>query len=114
MNSGLTDQHVMSIAIYPGFPQNGTIVASTASGSAFITGNRGATWTTAAAIRRALSPQTNTHLRYVSTGKTGPASAAIFLATFEGLWKSVNRGASWSYVDLMAPNLIRVLLLSSN
>jgi photosystem II stability/assembly factor-like uncharacterized protein len=110
-NSGITDFNATSIALSPNFLTDSTLWVTTAVNGVYQSSNGGGSWTQQAAINRILSFQTTDHYRVVAAAATGSGSE-LFLATFEGVWSSLNSSAGWQYSDTIPTRLVRHMLLS--
>jgi photosystem II stability/assembly factor-like uncharacterized protein len=109
-NSGISDLNVSSLALSLTYGQDSTVWITTAAGGVYQSNNRAVSWTATAAVSRHLSGLTTTHYEVVA-----PAGGALlFLAMYEGMWTSNDRGASWNYIDLLPTRLIRYVNLSPN
>ena len=110
-NSGLSDLNVTALALSPTFAADSTFWATTAAGGVFQTSTLGASWTSAGVISRTLSDLTPTHYQAIAatSGDSGPL---LFLATFEGLWRSAGGASAWQYVDTWPTRLTRHINIS--
>jgi hypothetical protein len=82
-----------------------TALAATASGGAWKTTDAGATWTPVfdaygcLAIGAVAGDPTNPNTFYIGTGEANPGGGSLAYDG-NGVWKSVDGGASWSHLNL--------------
>lgn len=112
INSGLTNVNVNSIAVSPTYTTDSTIFVATTTG-VFTSTTSGTSWSPAAVVHRELSNQTASHYRSLATGRIGNTNY-LFVAMFEGLWRSVSNGAAWTDVDMIPAYLIRKISVSGS
>lgn len=111
-NQGLGDLNVHSLALSPNYASDHTLFASTSSGRVYRSINGAQTWTPTAGITRVLSNQTTTHDHELAISPAFATDQTVFVAMFEGIWKSADAGGAWAYQDTLPPSLIRGLALS--
>lgn len=112
VNSGLTNVNVNSIAVSPTYTTDSTIFIATTTG-VFTSTTSGTSWSPAAAVHRELSSQTISHYRSLATGRIGNTNY-LFVAMFEGLWRSATNGAAWTDLDMIPAYLIRKISISGS
>jgi photosystem II stability/assembly factor-like uncharacterized protein len=112
IGTGPGDRHVTSLAVSPAYTADRTLFAATASGSVFRSTDAGASWTRAGATQRELSDQTAIHYRALGISPGFSTDRTLFLATFEGLWRSRDAGASWLFQEILPTYLVRSLTIA--
>jgi photosystem II stability/assembly factor-like uncharacterized protein len=111
MNMGLTDQSIRSLALSPEYTQDFTIFASTWHEAVFQSkdgGNswqlfkQGVTWDEQADSEQYKSP----YFRELRISKTFAQDKTIFLAGFDGLFKSTDGGQTWIQMETLPVKII--------
>jgi photosystem II stability/assembly factor-like uncharacterized protein len=112
MNPGLTDLAITAIALSPAYATDRTLFAATRTAGVFKSTDSGASWTKTGTVPRAPSDQTGSHYRSLAVSPVYQIDQTVFLATFEGLWRSQNSGSLWRYLELLPPSLLRSVSIS--
>lgn len=113
-SSGITDVDIHAIALSPDFTNDGTLFVSTANQAIFISNNAGLNW--------------KKHSEGLTTDRQGDSNQfsnigispnfnndkTLFLAGFDGLFKSANTGITWRELNTMPRTLIQSIVLSPN
>lgn len=110
-NQGIDDPSITSFVISPAFSSDQTLFAASRDGGVFKTTNAGTNWTRTR-IPRELSDQTDNHHRALGISPAFQSDHTVFLATFEGMWRSQDRAATWRYSDLLPTSILRFVSLS--
>ena len=82
----------------PEFGDDQTIFASSADQAVFQSTNGGQSWNKRS-NGISYSPQGDIHYRFLRISNNFKDDGTIFLGSFEGLFKSENRGSSWLEVE---------------
>ncbi|MGH8010415.1 MAG: WD40/YVTN/BNR-like repeat-containing protein, partial [Candidatus Binatia bacterium] len=82
------------------------------TGKLYKSTNRGISWSITPTIPRRQSNQTLFHYRAVALSPHYAIDRTLFLATFDGLWKSANGGNSWHYSEILPTHLVRSMSIS--
>jgi photosystem II stability/assembly factor-like uncharacterized protein len=115
LDNGLTADHIISLTFSPDFVQDRTILVTTWREAAFMSSDGGESWTS---YEKGLttSKQADTdkyrspHFRQLQIVRDD--SETMFLAGFDGLFKSSNGGRNWHELETRPVNLIKGLDLS--
>ena len=105
VNNGIGDRSIMSLAISPNYETDSTILASTWHEGVFSSNDGGNSWKKQS---RGLKkhPQADTtlykspHFSDLSISQNFSQDRTIFLAGFDGVFKSTNGGRSWRDVNI--------------
>ncbi len=111
-NQGLLNTNVHALALSPNYATDRTVFAATKPGVVYESTNGALSWVKTAGISRMLSDQTALHDRSLAISPNFAADKTVFVAMFEGLWKSTNAGGSWQYMETLPPSLVRSLSVS--
>ena len=117
VNRGMGNFSIMSLAISPNYQQDATILAATWHEGVFSSHDGGNSWQKQS---RGLTKDTQADLAnykrpHFSDLSISPAysnDGTIFIAGFDGLFKSTDGGKVWSEVSTLSPNIIVGLGLS--
>ncbi len=110
VDSGLTDNDVLALAVSPNGTGGTNLFAGTGGRDAkgiFLSTNNGTTWT---AVDSGL---TNTYVRSLAVSPNGTGGTNIFAGTAGGVFLSTNNGTSWTAVDSGLTNTYVVSLVVS-
>jgi len=112
-NSGITDLRATSLALPSQYAQDSTVWITTAVKGVFQSTTAGASWNSPSTVSRPLSSLTTVHYQTVASalGSSGPL---LYLGMYEGLWTSINAGASWRYINTLPTSLVRYINVSPN
>jgi photosystem II stability/assembly factor-like uncharacterized protein len=114
VDSGLTETAVSSIVLSPDYGNDATLWAALSNHGVFVSHDRGGTWTRAAdgltTNEQADEPgyEDRPQFGQLRIGKTaGPSSGrTLFLAGFDGLFKSEDSGGHWHEVETLSSNIV--------
>ncbi len=104
---------VSALAVSPDYETDLTLFAATPTQGLFKSIDAGQTWTLYETGKE-LAAQTNYHFLDIEISDAFAEDATVFLATFEGLFRSENGGESWSELETRPPELIMDVALSSD
>lgn len=102
-NDGLTDLAVNDIAI----AEDGVVFAVTSDEACFRAESLNATWSLFTEGFEPRSNQTDIHYRAVAPSPAFGSDQTVFVASFEGFFKSVNRGEYWTQSDIYHQKICR-------
>jgi photosystem II stability/assembly factor-like uncharacterized protein len=111
VNRGITDKSITSIAISPEYASDATIFATGADQAVFRSKNGGNFWikfNSGIYYRK----QGIIHYRSLKISNAFKADGIIFLGSFEGLFKSQNRGRSWLEIETYLTKTVTAIALS--
>ena len=123
VNNGLFEltaqprEYITSLAISPHYSRDSTIFASTWYTGIFRSDDGGKTWKTYSSGLTS-NPQADTvrfkspHFRELRISKTFPDDKTIFLAGYDGLFKSTDAGNFWVQLETISENIIVAISLS--
>ena len=94
------------------YPDTPVAFLSTRSTGVFKSLNGGQDWISAGDITRELTHQADVHYVEVAISPDYDSDREVYLATFEGFWKSIDSGESWIYADILPNRLIRDIKVS--
>lgn len=111
------DEHVMSLALSPNYSRDGTIFVSTWWKAVFKSDNGGKTWkkhdTGVTCDGQANTEEYKSpHFRQLRVSKAFEEDGTIFLAGFDGLFKSTDWGRTWMQLETLPVKLITGLDVS--
>lgn len=117
VNTGISDKRIISLALSPNYRNDGTVFASTWGQAVFRSNNNGNTW-------QRLNRGTSTDIQAdqfkvpqfidLRISPTFAADKTLFLAGFDGLFKSTNGGLVWKQINTTPESVIVGLALSPN
>lgn len=113
---GLTDGRVQDLEISPGFAADGEVLVSTWLDGVFRTVNRGDTWERVSdglSTNGQADELERPHFTGLASAQTEP-EATIFVAGFNGLFRSQDDAASWQELPTQDSTNIAALALSPN
>lgn len=116
LDKGLPGTHITSLAFSPSYKQDHTLYANTWRDAIFISVDEGNTWKRYSQ-GLTTSKQADTvkyrspHFREIKVVDND--SQTLFLAGFDGLFKSTDQGHNWEEVETLAVKLIKSLDVSS-
>jgi photosystem II stability/assembly factor-like uncharacterized protein len=119
VNEGLSDRAVRSLALSPGYDTDKTVYASTWYEGVFRSTNGGNHWIS---LKQGLTTDRQAdsvrykspHFRQLGITRTFAQDRTLFLAGFDGLFKTMDSGKSWKQMETMPPSLIMALALPSD
>ena len=119
INRGLSDNSITSIAVSTNYETDSTIFVSTWQKGVFSSNNSGDSWKK---CNRGLTKDKQAddlefkrpHFSSLKTSSTFSKDRTIFLAGFDGIFKSINSGQSWQKIDTLSANIIVGLSVSPN
>ena len=119
VNQGISDRAIVSLAISPNYQADGTILASTWHEGVFGSHDGGKSWEKYSKgltkDDQAERPNFNRpHFSDLSISQTYNRDRTVFVAGFDGLFKSTDGGRVWREVNTLSPNIIVGLGLSPN
>lgn len=111
------DNHVMWIALAPDYGQNQTVFVSTWYEAVFKSDDGGQSWEKyeggVSCDSQADSDEFNTaHFKQVKVSNDYEHDGTVFLAGFDGLFKSTDQGLAWSQLETLSVGLIKGLGIS--
>ena len=117
VNNGIWDRAITSLAISPNYETDSTILASTGHEGVFRSNNGGKSWKKSSKgltkDDQAERPNFNRpHFSDLSISQTYSQDRTVFLAGFDGLFKSTDGGRVWREVNTLSSNIIVGLGLS--
>ena len=113
VNNGLTDMFVTTIAISPEFNSDQAVFIATNEGGVFRSTDGGTSWVLASnGIDMDLNPQTSVHFRFLAVSPNFKNDRTLFIATFDGLYRSINGGNSWYQMTLFPNTYTRSVIVS--
>ena len=113
VNEGISDQSIMSLAMSPDYGTDSTLFASTWQEGFFHSNDGGNTWQKSS---RGLTKTSQAdeykepHFRDLKISPTFSQDKTIFLAGFDGLFKSTNGGRVWREID--TANAVAIVIRS--
>jgi photosystem II stability/assembly factor-like uncharacterized protein len=119
VNKGMSDQAILSLAISPNYHKDSTILATTWDEGVFASHDGGQTWHQQSkgltTDKQADYPNfQRPHFSDLSIVSTFSKDQTMFLAGFDGLFKSTDGGLVWREVNTLTSNIIVGLGLSPN
>jgi photosystem II stability/assembly factor-like uncharacterized protein len=119
VNQGIQEQEIMSVAISPNYQKDSTILASTWHEGVFASQDGGQTWQKSSkgltTDHQADYPNfQRPHFSDLSIASSFKDDKTLFLAGFDGLFKSTDGGQVWREVNTLTSNIIVGLGLSPN
>ncbi|MDJ0571522.1 MAG: YCF48-related protein [Pleurocapsa sp. MO_192.B19] len=116
-NNGISDRAIMSLAISPNYQKDGTILASTWHEGVFRSNDGGKSWKKSSKglteDGQADLPNFNRpHFSDLRISQTYNQDRTVFVAGFDGLFKSTDGGRVWREVNTLSSNIIVGLGLS--
>ncbi len=115
IGKGITDDSIRSIALSPQFDQDGTLYVSTWHEAVFKSTDRGESWvqhSTGLSTHEQANTPTFYSPQFHSIRFAPGASGTMFLAGFDGLFKSVDGGLTWDQLETEPVGHILSLALS--
>jgi photosystem II stability/assembly factor-like uncharacterized protein len=111
VNAGITDKSITSIAISPEFTDDATIYAAGADQAVFKSDDGGSSW---GKYKKGIyyRNQGSIHYKFLRISNAFKADGSIFLGSFEGLFKSENRGQSWFELETYQAKTVTGIALS--
>jgi photosystem II stability/assembly factor-like uncharacterized protein len=113
------DKHVMSLALSPDFGQDGTVFASTWWKAVFKSDNGGRTWDkygyeagVTCDVQANTEAYRSPHFRQLKVSNAFAEDGTVFLAGFDGLFKSTDGGRTWMPLETLPVRLITGLGVS--
>jgi len=113
------DKHVMSLALSPDFGRDGTIFASTWWKAVFRSDNGGRTWSkygydagVTCDVQANTEAYRSPHFRQLKVSNAFAEDGTVFLAGFDGLFKSTDGGRTWMQLETLPVRLIKGLGVS--
>ena len=119
VNHGISDQTITSLAISPNYQQDQTIFVSTWHQGIFRSTNKGSSWQEYGKGltkdgQADLANFKRSHFSDLSISPNFSEDRTIFLAGFDGLFKSIDGGRVWQELSTLSANIIVGLDLSPN
>lgn len=115
INNGISDKSIVSLVVLSNSQAVSTLFVSTWNEGVFRSTDGGNTWkkTSKGLTTDAQADQFNVpHFTELSFSKTLEKDQTVFLAGFDGLFKSTDGGYSWRQLDTLLPSLIMALEVS--
>ena len=115
VSSGLPAEPITALDVSPGFAQDQTVFIGTETSGVFKSTNAGASWTQhQSGLVESPDAALQTDYRYqdLAVSPSFAADATVFVAMFEGVFRSSNGGVNWLQLDPMPLDLILGLDLS--
>lgn len=115
VNNGVSDKSIRSLVVSPSYKIDSTVFASTWHEAIFQSSNRGNTWTkhSQGITKVAQADQyKKPHFQDLRISQAFASDKTIFLAGFDGLFKSTNGGIIWQQLDTLPTKLIMSIALS--
>jgi photosystem II stability/assembly factor-like uncharacterized protein len=113
------DKHVMSLALSPDFGQDGTVFVSTWWKAVFRSDNGGRTWHkygydagVTCDVQANTEAYRSPHFRQLKVSNAFAEDGTVFLAGFDGLFKSTDGGQTWMQLETLPVRLITGLGVS--
>ncbi|MGV2829111.1 WD40/YVTN/BNR-like repeat-containing protein [Myxosarcina sp. GI1(2024)] len=120
VNRGIGDRTIMALAISPDYETDGTLLASTWHEGIFRSTDGGKTWQKhSRGLKKTSQADTelykSPHFSNLSISQTYSRDGTVFVAGFDGLFKSTNGGRSWRDVNIgKGATSLRNLAISPN
>lgn len=120
VNNGISDRSIMSLAISPNYETDLTILASTWHEGVFRSTDGGKSWNKQSrGLKKHAQADTtlykSPHFSNLSISATYSQDQTVFLAGFDGVFKSINGGHSWRDINIgKGTTSIRNLAISPN
>jgi photosystem II stability/assembly factor-like uncharacterized protein len=120
LNINITDKHITSVAFSPDYTKDSTIFACTWYEAVYISSDKGKTWkkysTGITTDSQADEPRFRCpHFSDIQISKSFQTDKTLFLAGFDGLFKSKNGGTKWIQLEtLPAKEIIGLDIRSVN
>jgi photosystem II stability/assembly factor-like uncharacterized protein len=110
VNNGIRDRAITSLAISPNYQEDGTILASTWHEGVFSSKDGGKSWQYSKGLTKddqADLPNFNRpHFSNLIISQTFSQDRTVFVAGFDGLFKSTDGGRVWREVSTLSSNII--------
>ena len=116
-NNGIADNHILSVTTSPNFEKDTTVFASSWHSALFVSTDAGQTWqkqsngltTDRQADRiKYMRP----HFKDIKCTKSFSEDKTIFLGGFDGLFKTVDAGSTWTPMEVLPVHIIKGIALS--
>lgn len=120
VNEGIKDSTIMSLAISPNYETDSTILVSTWDEGVFASSDGGQSWQKQSqGLKKHSQADTalykSPHFSDLSISQTYRQDQTVFLAGFDGVFKSINGGRSWRDINIgKGTTSIRNLAISPN
>ena len=111
-SAGITDLYITSVALSPSYGADGIVLAATQTAGIFRSVNGGESWTLANEGLDKQTIQTDTHYFSLVFSPAFSRDDTVFLASFEGVHKSVDGGKTWRHMNLFNQNMMRGVAVS--
>ena len=114
-SEGLADPATISLAISPSFETDGTLWVSTFSDGVFVTRDRGQTWASSSdglTTNEQADQLKRSQFGDLRVARTSDGTSTLFLGAFDGLFRSLNGGASWHELQTQRASIIMGLAVS--
>lgn len=102
---------ISALALSPAYRTDATLFLTTPTAGVYKSSDRGNSWVLHEALRE-LVPQTNFHFENLTVSRNFANDGTVFLATFEGLFRSTDFGTSWIELETRPPTLIMGVAMS--
>ncbi|MDJ0713502.1 MAG: YCF48-related protein [Prochloraceae cyanobacterium] len=118
INSGISEKAIRDIVILPGDRKDFTLFASTWYKGVFYSDNGGNTWNKKSTKGLTQHPQAEEdrykrpHFSELRISNTFSQDKTMFLAGFDGLFKSTDGGQVWKQLDTLSARLLTALAIS--
>lgn len=115
LDNGLHGTHITSLAFSSSYKQDRTLFASTWRDAVFVSTDEGNTWNQydhglTTSVQADTAKYNSPHFREVKT--VNGDRKILFLAGFDGLFKSMDQGNSWEGIETLSVSLIKSLDVS--
>jgi photosystem II stability/assembly factor-like uncharacterized protein len=111
-SQGITDLDVTALALSATYATDRTVFAASRLGGVFKSTDAGGSWAHIFEQGREFSDQSETHYFSVAVSPNYSTDQSVFVATFEGFWKTQDGGSAWRYMQTLPPSLTRSLSAS--
>jgi photosystem II stability/assembly factor-like uncharacterized protein len=119
INKGITDKNIEDIIVSPNFQNDSTVMASTWDDGTFISTDKGKTWqkSTQGLTKdaQADTPAYSVpHFTYLRATNSFSGDKTLYLAGFNGLFKSTDGGQNWRELYTLSIRAVTALGISPN
>ncbi len=119
INKGITDKNIEDIIVSPNYQNDSTVMASTWDDGTFISTDKGKTWQKSSQgltkDAQADTPSYSVpHFTYLRASNSFSGDKTLYLAGFNGLFKSTDGGQNWRELYTLSIRAVTALGISPN
>jgi photosystem II stability/assembly factor-like uncharacterized protein len=109
--AGFSDQLISALVLSPAYRTDATLFVTTPTQGVFKSGDRGQSWMLHGTGVE-LVAQTDYHFHELNISRSYSTDGTLFLATFEGLFRSTDFGNTWVEMETRPPSLVMSVAMS--